>query len=595
MQEYNAPIEDILFVIENLSSDIKSTNEEYSDPDLLKQIFEEAGKFSSNVLAPLNPIGDKEGISLENGLVRMPPGFIDAFNQYIQGGWASVAGSKKYGGQEMPWNIVGALNEIWHAANMSFSLNMLLTQGAIEVIEAYGTEEQKQKYLPKMISGEWSGTMNLTEPQAGSDLALLKSKAIPENDNYKLYGNKIYITHGDQDMSENIIHLVLARLPDAPQGSKGISLFISPKNIIGNNGDLSQKNDIRVVSIEHKLGTLASPTCVLAYGDNDGAKAELIGQKHGGLKAMFTMMNNARLNVGIQGVSIAERAYQQAFNFSLTRLQGNSIDNSSEGTVPIIDHPDVQRMLMDMKSRIEAMRALSLYTANELELTKNAKSEKEKQHAQENLDLLTPIVKSWCTDQGVLIASTGVQVHGGMGFIEETGAAQHYRDARILPIYEGTNGIQALDLLRRKLTMDNGNVFKRFLNEMKIDANNCLSLEEKQLTDIGEKVLNAISILEETSDTLLNMWKNNKRQAASGATPFIDMCGYIFGGWMMAKSAHKASCLIKNDEKNKFLHAKIDTAAFYSNTVLESSLSLKNVVINAHKNVDSILKNNHKN
>ena len=595
MQEYNAPVEDILFVIENLSSDIKSTNEEYSDPDLLKQIFEEAGKFSSNVLAPLNPIGDKEGISLENGLVRMPPGFIDAFNQYIQGGWASVAGSKKYGGQEMPWNIVGALNEIWHAANMSFSLNMLLTQGAIEVIEAYGTEEQKQKYLPKMISGEWSGTMNLTEPQAGSDLALLKSKAIPENDNYKLYGNKIYITHGDQDMSENIIHLVLARLPDAPQGSKGISLFISPKNIIGNNGDLSQKNDIRVISVEHKLGTLASPTCVLAYGDNDGAKAELIGQKHGGLKAMFTMMNNARLNVGIQGVSIAERAYQQAFNFSLTRLQGNSIDNSSEGTVPIIDHPDVQRMLMDMKSRIEAMRALSLYTANELELTKNAKSEKEKQHAQENLDLLTPIVKSWCTDQGVLIASTGVQVHGGMGFIEETGAAQHYRDARILPIYEGTNGIQALDLLRRKLTMDNGNVFKRFLNEMKIDANNCLSLEEKQLTDIGEKVLNAISILEETSDTLLNMWKNNKRQAASGATPFIDMCGYIFGGWMMAKSAHKASCLIKNDEKNKFLHAKIDTAAFYSNTVLESSLSLKNVVINAHKNVDSILKNNHKN
>ena len=595
MQEYNAPVEDILFVIENLSSDIKSTNEEYSDPDLLKQIFEEAGKFSSNVLAPLNPIGDKEGISLENGLVRMPPGFIDAFNQYIQGGWASVAGSKKYGGQEMPWNIVGALNEIWHAANMSFSLNMLLTQGAIEVIEAYGTEEQKQKYLPKMISGEWSGTMNLTEPQAGSDLALLKSKAIPENDNYKLYGNKIYITHGDQDMSENIIHLVLERLPDAPQGSKGISLFISPKNIIGNNGDLSQKNDIRVVSVEHKLGTLASPTCVLAYGDNDGAKAELIGQKHGGLKAMFTMMNNARLNVGIQGVSIAERAYQQAFNFSLTRLQGNSIDNSSEGTVPIIDHPDVQRMLMDMKSRIEAMRALSLYTANELELTKNAKSEKEKQHAQENLDLLTPIVKSWCTDQGVLIASTGVQVHGGMGFIEETGAAQHYRDARILPIYEGTNGIQALDLLRRKLTMDNGNVFKRFLNEMKIDANNCLSLEEKQLTDIGGKVLNAISILEETSDTLLNMWKNNKRQAASGATPFIDMCGYIFGGWMMAKSAHKASCLIKNDEKNKFLHAKIDTAAFYSNTVLESSLSLKNVVINAHKNVDSILKNNHKN
>ena len=595
MQEYNAPIEDILFVLENLNSDTKSINEEYSDPDLLKQIFEEAGKFSSNVLAPLNAVGDKEGISLENGLVRMPSGFKDAFNQYIKGGWASVAGSKKYGGQEMPWNIVGALNEIWHAANMSFSLNMLLTQGAIEVIEAYGTEEQKQKYLPKMINGEWSGTMNLTEPQAGSDLALLKSKALPENEIYKLYGSKIYITHGDQDMSENIIHLVLARLPDAPKGSKGISLFISPKQIINDTGALTEKNDIRVVSIEHKLGTIASPTCVLAYGDNDGAKAELIGQKHGGLKAMFTMMNNARLNVGIQGVSIAERAYQQALNFSLTRLQGNSIDNSSEGTVHIIDHPDVQRMLMDMKSRIEAMRALSLFTANELELTKNAKSEKEKQLAQEKLDLLTPIVKSWCTDQGVFIASVGVQVHGGMGFIEETGAAQHYRDARILPIYEGTNGIQALDLLRRKLTMDNGNIFKRFLNSMRLDANNCLSQKEDQLSEIGQKVINAINILEETADSLLNMWKTNKRQAASGATPFIDMCGYIFGGWMMAKSAYKASCLIKNDNKNKFLYAKIDTASFYSNTVLESSLSLKNVVINAHKNVDSILKNNYKN
>tara|TARA_B100000686_G_scaffold113987_2_gene121549 strand:- start:896 stop:2683 length:1788 start_codon:yes stop_codon:yes gene_type:complete len=595
MQEYNAPIEDILFVINNLKSDIKNSNDEYSDPELLKQIFEEAGKFSTNVLAPLNSIGDKKGISLENGLVRMPKGFVDAFNQYIQGGWASVAGPKEYGGQSMPWNIVGGLNEIWHAANMSFSLNMLLTQGAIEVIETYGTKEQKQKYLPKMISGEWSGTMNLTEPQAGSDLALLKSKAIQENGLYKIYGNKIYITHGDQDMSENIIHLVLARLPDAPEGSKGISLFISPKTLISENGELKEKNDIRVVSVEHKLGTLASPTCVLAYGDNEGAKAELIGQKNGGLKAMFTMMNNARLNVGIQGVSIAERAYQQALNFSLSRLQGNSIDNSSEGTVPIIDHPDVQRMLMDMKSRIEAMRALSLFTANELELTKNASSNKNKQKAQENLDLLTPIVKSWCTDQGVLIASTGLQVHGGMGFIEETGAAQHYRDARILPIYEGTNGIQALDLLRRKLTMDNGNVFKRFLNEMKDDAEKCLNAQDQKLLEIGKKVINALNILDETASELLNMWKNNKRHAASGATPFIDMCGSIFGGWIMSKSALTASNLLFKDNNNKFLNAKINTASFYTNTVLESSLSLKNVVINAHKNVDSILINNLKN
>ena len=592
MQEYNAPIKDILFVINNLKSDTNSISDDYSDPDLIKQIFEEAGKFSSNVLAPLNAVGDKEGISLENGLVRMPPGFTDAYNQYIAGGWASVAGSKKYGGQEMPWNIVGGLNEIWHAANMSFSLNMLLTQGAIEVIEAYGTKEQKNKYLPKMISGEWSGTMNLTEPQAGSDLALLKSKAILKNGSYKLYGNKIYITHGDQDMSKNIIHLVLARLPDAPGGSKGISLFISPKNHISEDGSILEKNDIRVVSIEHKLGTLASPTCVLAYGDNDGAVAELIGQEHGGLKAMFTMMNNARLNVGIQGVSIAERAYQQALNFSLSRLQGNSIDGSSTGTVAIIDHPDVQRMLMDMKSKIEAMRSLSLFTANELELTKNASSDLDKQKAQENLDLLTPIVKSWCTDQGVFITSTGVQVHGGMGFIEETGAAQHYRDARILPIYEGTNGIQALDLLKRKLTMDNGKIFKRFLNEMRNDANKCTSVQGTQIPEIGNKVINALNLLDDTANELLSMWKNNKRNAAYGATPFIDMCGSIFGGWMMAKSALKASNLLMNDNKNKFLNEKINTASFYTNTVLESSLSLKNVVINAHKNVDSILLNN---
>jgi 3-(methylthio)propanoyl-CoA dehydrogenase len=591
MQEYNAPIKDILFVLNNINSNIKNKNKEYSDPDLIKQIFEEAGKFASNVLAPLNAIGDKKGITLENGVVRMPPGFKEAYSQYIQGGWPSVAGSTAYGGQGMPWNIVGGLNEIWHAANMSFSLNMLLTQGAIEVIEAYGTEEQKQKYLPKMISGEWSGTMNLTEPQAGSDLSLLKSKAIPNNDLYKIYGNKIYITHGDQDMNDNIIHLVLARLPDAPEGSKGISLFIAPKNLIDKNGTLTEKNDVRVVSIEHKLGTIASPTCVLAFGDNEGTNAELIGKKHGGLKAMFTMMNNARLNVGIQGVSIAERAYQQALNFSLSRQQGNSIDDSKTGTVAIIDHPDVQRMLMDMKSRIEAMRALSLFTAYELDLSKNALASEDRKKAQENLDLLTPIVKAWCTDQGVLIASTGVQVHGGMGFIEETGAAQHYRDARILPIYEGTNGIQALDLLKRKLTIDNGNVFKRFLNDMRNDVIECTNMQEEKLLEIGNKVNYALDILEDTSNELLSMWKINKRNAAAGATTFLEMCGNIFGGWMMAKSALKASVLLKKNENDKFLNAKIETAYFYINTTLESSLSLKNVVTNTHKNVDSILLN----
>ena len=588
MSDYKAPIKDIQFLINNLETDNKSSQNDFSDQELVSQIFEEAGKLATNVLAPLNRIGDQEGASLENGIVRMPKGFKDAYKQFVDGGWGSVSSKKEYGGQEMPWTMLAGINEIWQSANMSFADNLMLTQGAIELVEEHGSKEQKDKYLPKMVSGEWSGTMNLTEPQAGSDLSLLKCKAIPKNGYYNIHGNKIYITHGDQDMSDNIIHLVLARLPNAPSGNKGISLFIAPKKIISNN--TNKLNDIRVVSLEHKLGHLASPTCVLAYGDNTGAQAELIGEKHSGLKTMFTMMNNARLNVGVQGVAIAERAFQQAYDFAYTRLQGQSIDILDYKTVPIIDHPDVKRMLLDMKSRIEAMRALTIETANFLDQSKVNRDNKK--HKKDFLDLLTPIVKAWCTDQGVLITSTGIQVHGGMGFIEETGAAQHYRDARILPIYEGTNGIQALDLLRRKLTMEDGKVFHRLLNHIDKKAEECIETKGDELSSMGKNMHKATRTLRETGNWLLESWKKDRRAAAAGATPFLDMCGNIFGGWMMMKSALKASQIIGDGEINNYLTDKISSASFYIDTIMIPSLETKNTVKNAHKNLH-IIRNSH--
>ena len=587
MSDYKAPIKDIQFLINNLETDSQSSNNDFSDPELVNQIFEEAGKLASNVIAPLNRIGDLEGACLENGVVRMPKGFKDAYKQYIEGGWGSIAAKKEYGGQEMPWTLVAGLNEIWQSANMSFADNLMLTQGAIELLEAHASKEQKEKYLPKMVSGEWSGTMDLTEPQAGSDLSLLKCKAMPNNGSYNIFGNKIFITHGDQDMSDNIIHLVLARLPNSPPGNKGISLFISPKKIISNDNNAQELNDIRVVSLEHKLGHLASPTCVLAYGDNDGAKAELIGEKHGGLKAMFTMMNNARLNVGIQGVAIAERAFQQAYNFAFTRLQGQSIDNLDHNTVLIIDHPDVKRMLLDMRARIEAMRALTFETANFLEHSKISENNESK-YEKDYLDLLTPIVKAWCTDQGVLISSTGIQVHGGMGFIEETGAAQHYRDARILPIYEGTNGIQALDLLRRKLTMENGKVFHRLLDEINKKADECFKIKGTKIPELGKNIHEATDALRETGDWLLESWQKNRRMAAAGATPFLEMFGNILGGWMMMKNALKASQLIKNSGESEYLNDKISISSFYIDTIMIPSIGIKNTVKNAHKNLHVI-------
>ena len=591
MQGYKAPIEDLYFAITQLA-DLKKYSDmlknEDIEPSNIKTIMEEAGKFASDILDPINVLGDIKGTKLENGMVRMPQEFIDAFKKYVQNGWNTVLGDTNYGGQNMPWMAIMALNEIWESANMSFAVNTMLTQGAVELIHQYGSKDQKNNYLPQMISGEWTGTMNLTEPQAGSDLSLLKSKAEPFKDKYKIYGTKIYITHGDQDMSENIIHLVLARLPNSPKGIKGISLFIVPKYYADKNNNLTNKNDIRVVSTEHKLGMSASPTCVMAFGDKDGAIGELIGKPNEGLKAMFSMMNNARLNVGVQGIAIAERAYQKALNFSRDRMQGNPIENPSKGTVSIIHHPDVKRMLMEMKSQIEAMRGLSIIASETLDISNNHTNEEIRREKSNLLEILTPVFKSWCTDQAVLITSLGIQIHGGMGFIEDTGAAQYYRDARILPIYEGTNGIQALDLLRRKLSYDNGKPFKKLLNDIKAISDSCLKTQNSDLNIIGLNLKEACDKVYEASEWLIDNYKTSPEKAAAGATPFCNMLGWTLGGWIMAMSAKKAISIIDKDINNLFAKEKVETACFYSITYLPIASAMIGAVKSSHKSLSYI-------
>ena len=436
-------------------------------PDLVDAVLEEAGKLAAEVLAPLNQPGDKEGSRLENGIVYTPKGFKEAYRRFVEGGWNSVPFAPEHGGQGLPTLIHVALSEMWNAANMSFALCPLLNFGAVEAINAHGSPEQKATYLPKMISGEWCGTMNLTEPQAGSDLSLIKTRAVRDGQHYRITGQKIFITYGDHDFTDNIIHLVLARTPDAPAGTRGISLFVVPKMLVKPDGSLGERNDLRCVSLEHKLGIKASPTAVMAFGDERGAVGYLVGEENRGLAYMFTMMNNARLGVGLEGVAIAERAYQQARDYAKSRVQSRDIASSDEKPVTIIHHPDVRRMLLSMRAQGEAMRALVYYAAALLDLAKRHPDAAARQAHERLVDLLIPVCKAWSTDIGVEIASVGIQVHGGMGYIEETGAAQHYRDARITPIYEGTNGIQANDLMGRKLGRDRGETARRFIATMR--------------------------------------------------------------------------------------------------------------------------------
>jgi alkylation response protein AidB-like acyl-CoA dehydrogenase len=534
---------------------------ENAAPDLVDAVLEEAGKLAGEVLAPLNAVGDKQRAVLENGVVRTPDGFKDAYLRYVEGGWNALPFDPEHGGQGLPWAVAIAVAEMWNSANMGWALCPLLNVGAVELLEAHGTPSQKTTYLPKMISGEWTGTMNLTEPQAGSDVGALRTRAVREGDHYRITGQKIFITYGDHDWTQQIVHMVLARTPDAPPGSRGISLFIVPKLLVNADGSLGPRNDVRTVSLEHKLGIHASPTCVLAFGDNGGAVGFLVGEENRGLECMFTMMNNARLNVGLQGVAIAERAYQQARDYALTRIQGKPIGAKGQG-LPIAHHPDVKRMLLGMRARTEGARALAYYAAGAIDRARRHPDAAERASQQSLADLLIPVVKAWCTDTGVEVASEGVQVHGGMGFIEETGAAQHYRDARILPIYEGTNGIQANDLVGRKLGRDHGEAARTLLAALRKEA------PSLGLPELGP----ALEAAEAATSHLVAALSTDPAAAAAGSVPYLRLLGTTVCAALLGRAA--ASAARARDLGPRFAAAKQLTARFFAEQYLPPAAAL---------------------
>ncbi|MEQ8354278.1 MAG: acyl-CoA dehydrogenase [Kiloniellaceae bacterium] len=562
---YRAPISEMRFALDSiaeLSGIAALPGYAEATPDLVSAILEEAGKLAAEVIAPLNHPGDRVGSVFENGVVRTPAGFQEAYRQFVEGGWNALPFDPDFGGQGLPWSLATAVQEMWQAANLSFGLCPLLTAGAVELLQAHGSDEQKTSYLEKLVSGAWTGTMNLTEPQAGSDVGALKTRAQPNGDHYLITGQKIYITWGEHDCAENILHMVLARLPGAPEGTKGISLFLVPKFLVREDGGLGPRNDLRCVSIEHKLGIKASPTAVMSYGDSGGAIGYLIGEENRGMACMFTMMNNARLAVGIQGVAVAERAFQQARTYAFERVQSRPLEGGEPAA--IVRHPDVRRMLATMKARTEAARALAYWTAAALDRAKREPGDTARAAAQGRLDLLIPICKSWCTDIACEVSSIGVQVHGGMGFIEETGAAQHYRDARILPIYEGTNGIQALDLLTRKLLRDKGAAVTALTAELRAGL--------PEAAPLRDPLNQAIDSLEHTTAWLLDAGSGSLPKGAAGATPYLNLCGSVLGGWLLARSATGPH------GDDAFRAAKMKTARFYADNLLGEVAGLARAV-----------------
>jgi len=572
MADFRAPIEDMTFTLRHIAGldEIASLPPfQEAQPDLVAAILEEAGKLAGGVLAPINRAGDLAGSVYENGVVRTPEGFKQAYAAFVDGGWNALPFDPDYGGQGMPWTLALAVQELWNAANMSFALCPLLNQGAVELLQAHGSPEQKAAYLPNLISGRWTGTMNLTEPQAGSDVGAVKTRAVPEGDHYRISGQKIFITYGEHDFADNIIHMVLARTPDAPAGTKGISLFIVPKFLPDAEGRPGRRNDLRCVSIEHKLGINASPTCVMAFGDDEGAIGWLIGEENRGMEYMFTMMNNARLAVGMQGAAIAERAYQQALDYARQRVQGRT----ASGKGPIFEHPDVRRTLLTMKALTAASRALCYYTASGLDRARALPDEAARQQVKaEVVELLTPIAKAWSTDIGCEVASLGVQIHGGMGFIEETGAAQHYRDARILPIYEGTNGIQALDLIGRKICRVGGAPARAFLRQVDETASALKAASDPRLVTIGESLASAAAALGQATDWLLDRWTAAQPEAAAGATAYLRLFGMVAGGWLLGKGALAAADLAPQaNGAAAFYDGKIGLAHFYAEALLPAA------------------------
>ncbi|QQG36888.1 MAG: acyl-CoA dehydrogenase [Micavibrio aeruginosavorus] len=543
MSAYKAPIAEMQFILKHVVGLGRLEAARDLDDQIVGSILEEAGKLAGEVLAPLNHTADRAGAKLEGGRVVTPSGFKEAYRQYRESGWNGVPFNPDYGGQGLPLALAFPVQEMWQASNMSFGLCPMLNQAAVEAIDIHGTQEQKNTYLAKLISGEWTGTMNLTEPQAGTDLAALKTKAVRQDDGtYRLSGQKIFITYGDHDLAENIIHMVLARTPDAPEGVKGISLFLVPKFIPDANGKPGVANDVKCTGLEHKMGIHGSPTCTMQYGDQGGAVAWLVGQENEGLKCMFTMMNNARLAVGLQGVAVADRAYQHALHYARDRVQGTRIAERNGARVAIIEHPDVRRMLLSMKAQVTAGRMLCYEAAFAIDRAHEGDA-----GAQDRVDLLTPVVKGWCTDMAIDVTSTGVQIHGGMGFIEETGAAQYYRDARITAIYEGTNGIQALDLTMRKIIANKGRAAQAWFD----DAREGLKAVDDK--DARSAMDAALSSLEQATQWVLTEGQKGGLAAVAAVNvPYLRAFGVIAGGVMMARLLAAAS-YAANPEETRLL------------------------------------------
>jgi len=581
---YTAPVKDMLFVMKELAGlDQVAALPGFEEAgyETAQAVLEEAAKFNGEVLAPLNRAGDQNPSTWRDGVVTTPPGFKQAFRQFSEAGWQGVIHPQEYEGQGLPKLIATACTEMLNASNLSFALCPLLTDGAIEAILTAGSEAQRRLFVSKMISGAWTGTMNLTEPQAGSDLAMVRTRAEPQGDGvYKIFGTKIFITYGEHDMAENIVHLVLARLPDAPEGVKGISLFIVPKFLVDAQGALGERNDVHCVSIEHKLGIKASPTAVLQFGDHGGATGYLIGEENRGLEYMFIMMNAARFAVGMQGVALADRAYQKAVAYARDRVQSRPVDGSSKAAVAIIEHPDVRRMLFTMRALTEAARALAYAGAAAADHGHRATDQAVRSQQQGVYEFLVPIIKGWSTELSVEVASLGVQVHGGMGFIEETGAAQYYRDARILPIYEGTTAIQANDLIGRKTLRDGGATARSILQQVAATVELLQARNEPAAQAMAKHLARGHDALESVVAFVLANFKSDANAVFAGSVPYLKLAGIVLGGWQMARALLVA--LEKQAEDRAFYTAKIATAHFYADHVLSQASGLEASITSAN-------------
>jgi len=576
---YRAPLEELRFVLEELLGTGQLAAcpalADYSD-EVGASILEEAGRFAETVLDPLNRPGDREGAHWTPEGVTTPKGFKEAYRQFVSGGWQQLGTDPQYGGQRVPQSVSSAVQEIWGASNLSFELCPMLTHGAVHALELCASDAQKRLFVPKLASGEWTGTMVLTEPQAGSDLGQVRTRAVKEGDHYRLFGQKIFITWGEHDYTDNIIHMVLARIEGAPAGVKGISLFVVPKVLVNADGSLGGPNEVRCVSIEHKLGIHASPTCVMQFGQERGSAGYLVGEPNRGLEYMFVMMNTARLGVGVQSYAVGERAFQQAAEYARTRLQGKPPGAGGSERLPIIHHPDVRRMLLTMKSSTDASRALSFYAGQQLDLAAYHSDAAVRAAAQARGDLLIPIVKGWSTETANEVAAIGVQVHGGMGFVEETGAAQYVRDVRITTIYEGTTGIQANDLIGRKIGRDRGAAVSALIADMYRELQ-ALEPRGDAARETRDAALQGVGLLESATRSLVGNIAAAPERALAVSVPYLKLCGLVMGGWLLAKSAAIAAAG-RGAAGKDFYQSKIRTAHFYAKHVFPQAMGLAKVV-----------------